>query len=66
MYFHPNARIYIWEHDLPFDKCWYYSKLTRRTFYISYFRPHYGPGVDSVSNKNDYQGYQLEVKAAGA
>ena len=30
------------------------------------FRPHYGPGVDSVSNENDYQKYFLGVKAAGA
>jgi hypothetical protein len=32
------------------------------------FRPHYGPGVDSASNRNEYQGYLLEgrVKAAGA
>jgi hypothetical protein len=30
------------------------------------FRTHYGPGVDSVSNINEYQEYFLEVKAAGA
>jgi hypothetical protein len=32
------------------------------------FRSHYGPGVDSASNRNDYQEYILrgEVKAAGA
>jgi lysozyme family protein len=29
------------------------------------FRPHYGPGVDSVSNRNKYQKYFLGVKAAG-
>jgi hypothetical protein len=28
------------------------------------FRPHYGPGVDSASNRNEYQKYFLEVKAA--
>jgi len=33
--------------------------------YIS-FRPHYGPGVDSASNRNEYQEYFLGVKAAGA
>jgi len=27
---------------------------------------HYGPGVDSASNRNEYQGYFLGVKAAGA
>ena len=30
------------------------------------FRPHYGTGVDSASNKNEYQECFLEVKAAGA
>jgi hypothetical protein len=29
------------------------------------FRPHYGPGVDSASNRNEYQEYFVEVKAAG-
>ena len=33
---------------------------------FSFFRPHYGPGVDSVSNGNEYQEYFLEVKATGA
>ena len=33
---------------------------------IKYFRSHYGPGVDSVSNRNKYQEYFLGVKAAGA
>jgi hypothetical protein len=30
------------------------------------FRPHYGPGVDSASNRNEYQECILVVKAAGA
>ena len=30
------------------------------------FRPHYGPGVDSASNRNEYQEYFLGVKVAGA
>ena len=30
------------------------------------FRPHYGPGVDSACNRNEYQEYFLGVKAAGA
>ena len=30
------------------------------------FRPHYGPGVDSASNRNECQDYFLGVKAAGA
>jgi hypothetical protein len=32
----------------------------------SSFRAHYGPGVDSASNRNEYQEYFLGVKAAGA
>jgi len=32
------------------------------------FRPHYGPGVDSASNRNGYQDYfrGVGVKTAGA
>jgi len=33
---------------------------------IKSFRSHYGPGVDSVSNRNEYQEHFLGVKAAGA
>jgi hypothetical protein len=29
-------------------------------------RSHYGPGVDSASNRNEYQVYFLGVKAPGA
>jgi hypothetical protein len=29
------------------------------------FRPHYGHGVDSASNRNEYQEYFLRVKAVG-
>ena len=29
------------------------------------FRSHYVPGVDSASNRNEYQGYFLAVKAVG-
>ena len=35
-------------------------------FDIKSFRSHYGPGVDSVSNRNEYQEYFLWVKVAGA
>ena len=31
-----------------------------------FFRSHYGPGVDSASNRNEYQECFLRVKAAGA
>jgi len=30
------------------------------------FRLHYGPGVDSASNRNEYQEYCLGVGAASA
>jgi len=30
------------------------------------FRPHYDPGIDSASNRNEYQEYFLGVKAACA
>jgi hypothetical protein len=33
---------------------------------IKSLRSHYGPGVDSDSNRNEYQEYFLGVKAAGA
>ena len=33
---------------------------------IKSFRSHYVPGVDSTSNRNEYQEYFLGVKAAGA
>ena len=33
---------------------------------IKFFRSHYGPGVDSASNRNEYQEYFLGVKAAGS
>jgi hypothetical protein len=36
-------------------------------FFIDIILPaHYGPGVDSTSNRNWYQEYFLRVKAAGA
>ena len=33
---------------------------------IKSFRSHYGPGVGSASNRNEYQEHCLGVKAAGA
>jgi len=33
---------------------------------INSFRSHYGSGVGSASNRNEYQEYFLGVKAAGA
>jgi len=33
---------------------------------IKSFRSHYGPGVDSAANGNEYEEHFLGVKAAGA
>jgi len=33
---------------------------------IKSFQSHYDPGVDSASNRNEYQEYFLGIKAAGA
>ena len=33
---------------------------------IKSYRSHYGPGVDSASNRNEYREYFLGVKATGA
>jgi len=35
-------------------------------FGIKSFRSHYGPGIDSASNRNEYQKHFLRVKVAGA
>jgi len=35
-------------------------------FDIISFRLHYGPGVDSASNRNEYQEYFLGIKTASA
>jgi len=62
----------IW---LEFHELQYYSMLVIKyillmipiiTFDIKSFRSHYGPGVDSACNRNEYQEYFLGVKAAGA
>ena len=44
------------------------SQMVSLEFFIDIksFRSHYGPGVDSASNRNEYQKYFLAVKAAGA
>ena len=39
-----------------FDPSWWHKKS---------FQSHYGPGVDSASNRNEYQEHFLGVKAAG-
>ena len=44
------------------------TQLVSLEFFIDIksFRSHYGPGVDSASNRNEYQEHFLGVKAAGA
>ena len=46
--------------------CHYALKHVIRFLRQLLLRPHYGPGVDSSSNRNKYQEYFLGVKAAGA
>ena len=46
---------------------WLDSRRCHCNFSLTYsFRLHYGPRVDSASNRNKYQEYFLGVKAAGA
>ena len=43
------------------------SRGCQWNFSLTYsFRSRYGPGIDSASNRNEYQVYFLGVKAAGA
>ena len=41
-------------------------QLEENYIHIIPFRSHYGIGVDSASNRNEYQQYFLREKAAGA
>jgi hypothetical protein len=45
-----------------FDSRWCYWNFA----VTQSFRSHYGPGVDSASNRNEYHVYFLGLKAAGA
>ena len=42
------------------------SQWCHWNFSLTSFRPHYGTGIDSASNTNEYQEHFLGVKAAGA
>jgi len=44
-----------------FDPSWF-----QWIFDIKFFQSHYGPGVHSASNRNEYQDYFLGVQVAGA
>ena len=45
---------------------WFDSRWCHWNFSLMSLRSHYGPGVESASNRNEYQEYFLGVKAAGA
>jgi len=47
---------------------WFDPGWCHWNFSLTYksFRSHCGPGVDSASNRNEYQEHFLGVKAAGA
>ena len=42
------------------------SRWCHQNFSLTFFWSHYGPGVDSACNRNEYGEYFLGVKAAGA
>jgi len=42
------------------------ASVSRIFIDIKSFQSHYGPGVDSASNRNEYEEYLVEVKADGA
>jgi hypothetical protein len=47
------------------EGCVFYSRWRHLNYSLaSSFRPPFGPGVDSASNRNDYQGYFLGGKGA--
>jgi len=49
------------------EGCWFDPIWCHWNFSLTYsFRSYYGPGVDSASNRNEYQEHFLGVKAAGA
>jgi hypothetical protein len=45
---------------------WFDSRWCHWNFSLTSFRPQYGRGVDSASNRNEDQEYFLGVNAAGA
>jgi hypothetical protein len=47
------------------EGCWFDSQWCQWNFsFTQSFRPHYGLGVDSVSNRNEYQEYFLGGKGS--
>ena len=45
---------------------WFGPSRCQWIFHSHTFRSHYGPGLNSAFNRNEYQEYFLGVKAAGA
>ena len=45
---------------------WFDSRWCHWNFSLTSFRSHYVPGVDTASNRNEYQEDFLGVNAAGA
>ena len=58
----------LWKyHTSPFNRFLKLGTGLSELFSLTYpFRSRYGPGVDSASNRNEYQEYFSGVKAAGA
>jgi hypothetical protein len=48
------------------EGCGFDFQWCRWIFSLTSFQSHYGSGVDSVSNRNEYQDCFLGVKVAGA
>jgi len=44
----------------------FHSQWSHWNFSVTSFRLHHDPGVDSASNRNEYQVYFLGVKAASS
>jgi len=60
--------LYLPKSDIGIGRSLVRSQLVSLEFFIRIksFRSHYGPGVDSASNRNESQEHFLGVKAAGA
>ena len=56
-----------WGTTLQVGRSWVWFPMVSLEFFIDIIlRRHHGPGVDSASNRNEYQEYFPGVKAAGA
>ena len=55
-------------HKLQIRRSLVRSQLVSLEFFIDIksYRSHYGPGIDSASNRNEYQEHFMGVKEAGA